>query len=249
MKNGAIIHIFRGFVVESGEIQPAEVIVKDLVFDCLDVQTGAQTQCWHDKFYDVFRDLCLSCKSPCEAYAGENKPAYGKLVELKRIEDGDLLIQKRAAVQEELYQIYRKIPPSNCKHCGECCRLSVDLYSIEYINVLEYIRNNFSSSDLKRLKGLCQTELIVEKMGLDGKPRCIFRDEENKRCRINDIKPLPCRLYECEEAKHAGDSFCVQEKGPYKLVADLSDPLFVIRGEEIIISKKNEMNRWFLMGI
>ena len=254
MKKSADIHHVRGFVVESGVIQPVEATVKDVVTDCLDVRSGEQTICWHKKFYNIFRDPCLNCDSLCEAYSEETRPAYGKLVRFKRLKDGNLFIQNKAAVKKELFKIYKDIPSTNCTNCGKCCRIPVELYSIEYIHILEYIKNYFSAAELKRIKGLCSMEVAIEKKGLTDRRRCIFRDEENRRCSIYEVRPIGCREYKCENVEWIGDSSCRQKKSPpkqkknlYKRIFSLTDNLFIIQKEEIIISGKNEMNRWFLL--
>jgi len=196
MKNGADTHFVKGFVVESGVIQPVEAVVKDLVTDCLEVQSDEETLCWHEKFLGLFKDSCLYCNSPCEAYNKE-KPVYGKLVSLKRLDDTNQFIQQNIALQKKLYEIYEDIPSTTCTNCGECCGgvgFDVDLSTLEYFHLLEYINKRFSEADLKRFKGLCGMNTALEKRDLKDQVRCVFRDIKNRKCNIYDLRPLVHRI-------------------------------------------------------
>ena len=83
------IRLMRGFTIESGEIVPVEVTVADITTDCRDVLHDGQSVCWHEKYTDVFRDLCKNCSSHCEVYSARRRPAFGRLVELKRLDSAE----------------------------------------------------------------------------------------------------------------------------------------------------------------
>ena len=194
----------RGFVIESGEIIQVKVTVENLTTDCRDVLLNGHSICWHNKYKDVLLDLCSSCKSVCKAYSENNRPAFGKLVELEKLNQDDAIRfeQNNASAGAKLRKIYEKIPSTDCSSCGDCCRsVSIDLYSVEYQQILRYLKKCFSISDLNRIRGLCGMEVAIEKRGLTKMRRCPFQNEESKLCTINEVKPLVCRQYKCEKVE------------------------------------------------
>ena len=240
----------RGFLIESDGIIPVKVTVENLTTDCCDVLLDGQSICWHQKYNDVFLDLCISCNSVCEAYSGKKRPAFGKLVELEKLnqEDAIRFNQKNASAGAKLRKVYEKIPSAVCSNCGDCCRsFSIDLYSVEYQQILSYLNKKFSISDLNRIRGLCGMEAAIEKRGLTKMRRCPFRNEESKLCTINEVKPLVCRQYKCEKIEWADRSGCWEKKKTHEMISSFSDPFFIVRDKEILIFRMNELNRWFLL--
>jgi len=241
--------IVQGFIIESGEILPVRATVVNLTNDCCDVLLNGQPICWHNKYNDVFLDLCISCNSDCKAYSGKNRPAFGKLVELEELNQNDAIRLKQniASAGAKLRKVYEKIPSTDCNNCGDCCRsFSIDLYSVEYQHILKYLIKYFSISDLKKIRGLCGMELAIEKRGLTKMRQCPFRNEESKVCMINDVKPLVCRQYKCEKVEWTDNSVCSDKKKCHEMISSFSDPFFIVRDKEILIFRTNELNRWFL---
>ena len=239
----------RGFVIESGEIIPVKVTVENLTTDCRDVLLNGQPICWHNKYKDMFLDLCVSCNSVCKAYSEKNRPAFGKLVELEKLNQDDAIRfkQNNASAGAKLRKVYEKLPSTDCSCCGDCCRnFSINVYSVEYQQILRYFKKYFSISDLNRIRGLCGMEMAIEKRGLAKMRQCPFRNEESKLCTINEVKPLVCRQYKCEKIEWI-DSFVGSEKDKnHEMISSFSDPFFIVRDEEILIFRINELNRWFL---
>jgi Fe-S-cluster containining protein len=242
--------IVRGFVIESGGIIPVEVTVENLTTDCCDVLLNGQSICWHKKYNDVFLDLCISCDSVCKAYSENNRPAFGKLVELEKLNQDDAIRfnQNSASAGAKLRKVYEKTPSTVCSNCGDCCRsFSIDLYSVEYQQILRYLKRYFSISDLNRIRGLCGMEVAIEQRGLAKMRRCPFRNEESKLCTINEVKPIVCRQYKCEKIEWADSSGCSGKKKSREMISSFSDPFFIVRDKEILIFRTNELNRWFLL--
>jgi len=239
----------RGFIIEAGVIEPVEVTVADITTDCCDVLDDGQPVCWHKKYKDVFLDLCISCNSPCSVYSAKSRPAFGKLVDLKKLNPPDAaeFRQRTAAHGEDLSKVYAQIPAMDCDNCGDCCgSYSIDLYSAEYFQILEFIKEKFSPADFNRIRGLCGMEMAIEERGLANMRRCPFRDENKKICVINEVKPLVCRQYCCEKVC-AQNSYACKKEENHEMVSSLSAPFFIVRDQEILIFKINELNRWFLL--
>ena len=240
----------RGFTIEFGEIIPVAVTVADITTDCCDVLHDGQSVCWHSKYKDVFRDLCISCNSPCRVYSAKSRPRFGKLVKFKKLKPGDAIPFKQAiaATGESLQKVYAKIPSMDCSNCCECCRnFSIDLYFSEYLQILEFIKGKFSPSEFNRIKGLCGMELAIENRGLVNMRRCPFRDENRKICMINEVKPLVCRQYQCEKVEGAEGLVCGGRAENHEMISSFSDNFFIVRDREVLIFKVNELNRWFLL--
>lgn len=240
----------RGFTMESGAIVPVEVTVADVTSDCCDVLHDGQSICWHRKYKDVFLDLCISCNSRCRIYSEKSRPASGRLVELKKMNPVDAIRfkQRITAAGDDLQKVYAKISSVDCSNCGDCCgSFSIEIYLIEYIQILKFIKRKFSLSDFNRIRGLCGMEMAIEKRGLTNMRRCPLRDEKRKICTINEVKPLVCRQYECETVEGTDSFACGAREGRHEMISSFSDPFFIVRGKEILIFKMNELNRWFLL--
>ena len=242
--------VMHGFTLESGAIVPVEVTVADITTDCRDVLHEGETVCWHKKYEDVFRDLCLTCDTKCEAYSLESRPAFARLVERKTMdpEDAERFMQRISATVRVLCEATETVPPMDCSNCGECCNsMAIDIYFAEYVRIREYLQRHFSASELIRIRGLSGMELALEKRGLNERRRCPLRDEERKICTINDVKPLVCRKYACEKIMAEGSLPCVVSAEHREKVSSASDPFFIIRDQEILIFKANDLNRWLLL--
>lgn len=72
-----------------------------------------------------------------------------------------------------------------CSNCGECCTEFVPLTKSEYKNIKEY---------LKRHPEITNEQHITPE-GLH--VLCPFRDRENKRCKIYEVRPFVCRRFIC----------------------------------------------------
>lgn len=102
-----------------------------------------------------------------------------------------------------LNRIYQKIPETKCPRCNDCCKKYNinNVYSIEYLNILNYVKNCFSQDKRAKLLSLAKINLFIKQRyknkGIKkGKVRlcCIFIDEKNKCCSIYEYRPLTCRL-------------------------------------------------------
>lgn len=100
---------------------------------------------------------------------------------------------------KRLQEIYNTFPQTKCKvSCGDWCCSKIEklfdengnymslpmVYSIEFLNILNYLKKNFSEDEIKKL---CDLK--------NKKPMCVFRDSKNNACRIHQVHPFSCRVY------------------------------------------------------
>ena len=66
----------------------------------------------------------------------------------------------------KLKKIYAQLTKTRCLKCGDCCQWYrvTQVYSIEYFNILNYIKKNFTQSEVTRLYILAKMNLGVEQM-------------------------------------------------------------------------------------
>jgi Fe-S-cluster containining protein len=96
-----------------------------------------------------------------------------------------------------LNRIYSGLPgvTCSCDKLGQCCELTEEeaaddwatmypLYTVEYLNIVDYVRANFSEEDQERLLSLDEERPL----------RCPFLTEIGG-CSIHPARPLACRTY------------------------------------------------------
>lgn len=90
---------------------------------------------------------------------------------------------------DNLNRMYDGLPEGQCGGCTACCRESVPTFFIEYINIVNYLKKDQHLFEKlwPKFMDFYFTEL-TEKKG------CPFLDE-NDRCSIYPVRPLPCRLF------------------------------------------------------
>lgn len=107
---------------------------------------------------------------------------------------------------KELQKIYQKVPKTKCGRCGKCCCYFIltSVYSIEYLNILKYVRENFHANEIYALHAKSKMNLYaIQKNRKTGIwPRkwkrwlpCIFFNQKANLCRIHKQKPFICRAY------------------------------------------------------
>jgi len=96
---------------------------------------------------------------------------------------------EKSSLFDQLNSLYESLPEGRCGGCTACCRESVPTFFIEYINIMKYLKQDQSLFEKlwPKLMDFYFTEL-TEKKG------CPFLDE-NDRCSIYSVRPLPCRLF------------------------------------------------------
>lgn len=92
---------------------------------------------------------------------------------------------------QQLTPIYGQIPAGTCDGCAKCCSESVNVSLIELANIIKNGIGIMPSAQCeqlnKRLIAFYLTEWI--------KPNpCPFLDED-KKCMIYEVRPLPCRIF------------------------------------------------------
>jgi len=105
--------------------------------------------------------------------------------------------------------IQKNTPPSEilklsqqCRQCGHCCSHgSGFLIGNDIKNIAEYLKITEKELKEKYLeeKELFNTKLLRPKLKTKDKPygKCVFLDD--KKCKIHQVKPLQCRVGNCNE--------------------------------------------------
>jgi Fe-S-cluster containining protein len=102
-----------------------------------------------------------------------------------------------AQAKQGLDRIYGDVPSvtCGCDSLGQCCELTEEeaadewatmypLYAVEYLNIVDYVRVNFSPEDQERLLSFNEERPL----------RCPFLTEIGG-CSIHPARPLTCRTY------------------------------------------------------
>jgi Fe-S-cluster containining protein len=246
-ENGAAKPV-QGFIVGNGELQQATVVHGPAVIDCLQVPSGDHSDCWHQKHAGRFRDNCLTCDRLCEAFPVKERPYFAGLLELRLGGDTTDVLRESEPALRALRKLYARIPATTCERCGQCCRLYiVEAFSIEYLLMWQYLRERCSPDELKRFRGLAGMNVALERKGLIDRRRCPFQDAESGRCLVHPVKPLACRLFLCDKITWSRSGFEAKSRGLYGEVVSLCEPCFIVDAQEVIVTKVNELNRWFIL--
>lgn len=102
------------------------------------------------------------------------------------------------AVRERLNALYDELPGVSCSACdrpGNCCELTkaefdadyatmYPLYTVEYLNVVDYVRTHFDSERQRELLSLADERPV----------KCPFLTDTGG-CSIHPARPLTCRTY------------------------------------------------------
>jgi Fe-S-cluster containining protein len=237
-----------GFVVGNGELQSATIVHGTPVTDCLRLASGDHSDCWHQKHAGRFRDNCLTCDRPCEAFPVKERPYFAALQQQRLGADSETVLRRSAPALRALRKLYARIPATTCERCGECCRVYiVEAFSIEYLLMLQHLRERCSPEERKRIRGLAGMNVALERRGLADRRRCPFQDAESGSCLVHPVKPLACRLFLCDKITWSRNGFEAKSRGLYAEVVSLCEPCFIIDEREVIVTKVNELNRWFIL--
>lgn len=76
-----------------------------------------------------------------------------------------------------------------CSNCGECCTGILPLSNNEIDKIHKYIKKYHIERSYHNYQALDDY--------IDG--RCPFRDDENKRCNIYEVRPNICRKFLCNQ--------------------------------------------------
>ncbi len=96
---------------------------------------------------------------------------------------------KEKKLFNQLNDTYNSLPSGDCNGCGNCCMESVGINLIEFLNILEYLRDK----EEIRKKSLSKIIDYYFLEYLEKKP-CPFKEKDN-RCSIYPVRPLNCRLF------------------------------------------------------
>jgi Predicted Fe-S-cluster oxidoreductase len=99
--------------------------------------------------------------------------------------------EKKNAYNLLLNQVYAEIPSGSCVGCAKCCSESVNVSLVELANIFE----NGISKLLPKQREELYKRIISFYLSEWVKPNaCPFLDNE-KRCTIYEVRPLPCRIF------------------------------------------------------
>lgn len=90
---------------------------------------------------------------------------------------------------EQLERVYSSLPEGQCSGCTACCSESVPTFFIEFINIINYMREHKDLYEqvYEKIIDFYFTELTEKKS-------CPFLND-SRQCGIYEVRPLPCRLY------------------------------------------------------
>lgn len=173
----------------------------------------------------------------------------------------------------KLKKIYAQIPKTKCLKCGECCHWYrvAPVYSVEYFNILNYIKKNFTPDVISKFYAFAKINLGSEQIYGDRKKRpkkwrtCIFLDTQNRTCKIYECRPFVCRFYgltkfdnykkikslfpKCTFLNKKDNKMLEQETIDlyWKEINNLSDYFISTFKKDIGITKSQDLNNWFLV--
>ena len=115
------------------------------------------------------------------------------LLQITRTSDPILPAEAKASLES----LYGKVPAVSCgcDKLGQCCELTEEeaadewatmypLYAVEYLNIVDYVRDNFSLVDQERFLSFDEERPL----------RCPFLTDVGG-CSIHPARPLSCRTY------------------------------------------------------
>lgn len=79
-----------------------------------------------------------------------------------------------------------------CSSCGSCCSGILPLSQKEIQEIHKYIKKN-------NIKQQHNPIAILSPKGIDG--TCPFRNETEKKCMIYEIRPMICRVFQCNNTR------------------------------------------------
>lgn len=90
---------------------------------------------------------------------------------------------------------------NECKRCGRCCNLGTGIAAEEDIeNIAKHLELGQDELKERYLEPVTKFNKTLFRPKTDKKPygTCVFFDDK-KGCRINDVKPLQCRISNCDK--------------------------------------------------
>lgn len=90
---------------------------------------------------------------------------------------------------DKLENVYQEIPSGKCKGCLRCCTESVNTFFVEYVHILQFLRNN--PQILEKHADKISRFFLLEMMDA---MYCPFVDDDG-RCAIYPVRPLLCRVF------------------------------------------------------
>lgn len=111
-----------------------------------------------------------------------------------KIKDTNKAIRIKALSEKNLNKLsvlYRSVPSGKCLGCTACCSESVNVSYLEFANIVENGLSKLSEAQMQALTKRVLSYYLLEWV----KPqKCPFLDEDRK-CMIYDVRPLPCRVF------------------------------------------------------
>lgn len=203
----------------------------------------------------------------------KNKPVAIEFV-INRLDEKPLFDKRTEMKLKKLKRIYQRVPTTKCRKCGECCHWYIvnNVFSIEYLNISRYIKEKFTPEEITKFCAFAKINLGMQQRysGNTKRPKkwraCIFLDEQNKTCKIYEVRPLVCRLwglnYENSSRKKSkapcSDVTLLDKKDKkllsrtilnslWKEIGELPDYFIFDSKQGTLITKSQDINNWFLI--
>lgn len=73
-----------------------------------------------------------------------------------------------------------------CSNCGDCCNDIIPLNNADINRIKQYVKKH----NIKQIYHGCYVNKLLDVM-------CPFRDDDNKKCTIYEVRPYICRAFTC----------------------------------------------------
>lgn len=82
------------------------------------------------------------------------------------------------------------LPDGNCSNCGNCCSNFLPMTKADILVIKRFIKRN-------KIRAITHKDTVLAVKTIDC--MCPFRDEEKNLCTIYPVRPLICRVYQCNK--------------------------------------------------
>ena len=139
-----------------------------------------------------------------------------------------ITMAEKSNLFDNLNQMYSNLPEGQCGGCTACCRESVPTFFIEYINIVNYLKK-----DQRLFDGLWPKLMDFYFTELTEKKGCPFLDE-NDRCSIYTVRPLPCRLFGFSSYEEYESNLKAVEKGNREVKKYYKNAFNIVLPDEVV---------------
>lgn len=154
----------------------------------------------------------------------------------------------------ELLRVYKKIDERNAhakslcnKGCADCCTNDFQVQLWEFFCILEYL--GIGSYKMAKSREKLARQLI--QLSLETAQTCIFLDQQEKACKIYEVRPAVCRNYgqtlqatemPCEPLKQQSSNINLVDENDFEPLDSVG---ILTYKNQRLVSKSKTMTLWF----